>query len=145
MRAWSELGISTTHRNLRRNSASAQLSGDDQSLDPFKLRADKAFLNEVSSVVLQQSLRNLAAAFDNFFHQRAHHPRCKSRKAKQSVRYQANALHPARSALTLAKQDEPLQISWSRPLPEDAKLISLTISKDQADRYFVSLLVETEL
>ncbi len=47
--------------------------------------------------------------------------------------------------LTLAKMEEPLQIVWSRPLPEKAKLSSVTISKDTAGRYFVSFLVEEDI
>src|SRR5262249_36357211 len=98
-----------------------------------------------SSVVLQQSLRNLDAAFQNFFDQRANYPRFKSRKDKQSVRYQSNAFTHKDGRIRLAKQDEALAISWSRPLPEDAKLISVTVSKDKAERYFISILVETEI
>src|SRR5262249_50326148 len=43
------------------------------------------------------------------------------------------------------KQSDPLDIAWSRPLPDDAKLLSLTISRDTSGRYFVSILVETGL
>jgi putative transposase len=44
--------------------------------------------------------------------------------------------------ITLAKMDEPLPLRWSRPLPEGAKPSSVTITKDCADRYFISILVE---
>jgi fermentation-respiration switch protein FrsA (DUF1100 family) len=53
------------------------------------------------------------------------YPRFKSRKGRQSVRYQSNAFTHKDGQITLAKQDEPLEISWSRPLPEDAKLVSV--------------------
>ena len=46
------------------------------------------------------------------------------------------------STLTLAKQKEPLDIIWSRPLPEECKPSSVTITKDASGRYFVSILVE---
>ena len=49
------------------------------------------------------------------------------------------------SELTLAKMDDPLAIHWSRPLPKDAKPITITISKDPAGRYFVSFLVEEDI
>ena len=39
----------------------------------------------------------------------------------------------------------PLDIHWSRPLPKDAKPITVTITKDPAGRYFVSFLVEEEI
>jgi len=50
-----------------------------------------------------------------------------------------------RELLILAKQSEPLDIVWSSPLPDDAKILNLTISRDTSGRYFVSILVETEI
>lgn len=114
-------------------------------LTQLKKQPETLFLNEVSSVVLQQSLRNLDTAFRNFFANRAAYPNFKSRKTAQSMRYANNAFTLKDNRLTLAKQHQPLEISWSRPLPEDAVIQSLTISRDSAERYFVSILVETEV
>jgi putative transposase len=47
--------------------------------------------------------------------------------------------------LTLAKMTEPLEIRLHRSLPKNAKLSSVTISKDCANRYFVSILVEEDI
>ena len=47
--------------------------------------------------------------------------------------------------LTLAKMSEPLPIHWSRPLPEGARPMTITLSRDSAGRYFVSFLVEEEI
>jgi putative transposase len=44
--------------------------------------------------------------------------------------------------LTLAKMPEPLDIRWSRPLPEGAAPSTVTVSRDSAGRWFVSLLCE---
>src|SRR5260370_25124718 len=41
--------------------------------------------------------------------------------------------------------DEPLDIHWHRPLPKGAKPSSVTISKDCANRYFVSILIEEHI
>ena len=41
--------------------------------------------------------------------------------------------------------DEPLAIVWSRPLPAEAQPSTITVRRDQTDRYFVSLLVEEEM
>ncbi len=60
-------------------------------LTEWKKEPEKTFLSEVSSVVLQQSLRNLDAAFTNFFEKRADYPRFKSKRGPQSVRYAMNA------------------------------------------------------
>jgi putative transposase len=90
-------------------------------------------------------LRNLDTAFTNFFEKRAQYPKFKSRRHRQSVRYATNAFSFRDGRITLAKQSEPLDIAWSRPLPDDAKLINLAISRDTAGRYFVSILVETDV
>jgi putative transposase len=114
-------------------------------LTEWKKETEKAFLSEVSSVVLQQSLLNLDTAFTNFFEKRAQYPKFKSRRARQSARYATNAFTYRGGRITLAKQSEPLDISWSRPLPEDAKIVNLTVSRDTSGRYFVSILVETDV
>lgn len=49
-------------------------------LTVWKRTDGPAFLNEVSSVPLQQALRHLQAAFANFFAKRAKYPTFKSRK-----------------------------------------------------------------
>ena len=114
-------------------------------LTELKKQPEKAFLAEVSSVVLQQSLRNLDVAFTNFFAKRAKYPQFKKRKHAQSVRYATSAFSLRDGQLTLAKHAVPLNIVWSRPLPEDAKPVNVTVSRDTANRYFVSILVETEI
>jgi len=114
-------------------------------LTQWKKEPEKAFLSEVSSVVLQQSLLNLDTAFTNFFEKRAQYPKFKSRRHRQSVRYATNAFTFRGGSITLAKQSEPLDIVRSQPLPDDAKIINLTISRDTSERYFVSILVETDV
>jgi len=113
-------------------------------LTEWKKEPEKSFLSEVSSVVLQQSLLNLDSAFTNFFEKRAQYPKFKSRRHRQSARYATNAFTYREGRITLAKQSEPLNISWSRPLPDDAKIINLTVSRDTSGRYFVSVLIETD-
>jgi putative transposase len=90
-------------------------------------------------------LLNLDVAFTNFFERRADYPKFKSKQDRQPLRYATNAFTYRDGSVTLAKQSEALDISWSRPLPDDAKLINLTVSKDRSERYFVSILVETDI
>src|SRR6266511_32984 len=59
-----------------------------EALTQWKKEPEKAFLNRVSSVVLQQSLRNLDSAFNNFFEKRAEYPLFKDSKNKQTDRFQ---------------------------------------------------------
>ncbi|MFB4297841.1 RNA-guided endonuclease InsQ/TnpB family protein [Actinomadura sp. NTSP31] len=112
-------------------------------LTEWKKSRDLAFLSEVSSVPLQQALRHLQAAFTGFFDKRAKYPRFKSRKkARQSAEYTRSAFKYREGRLTLAKMSGPLNIVWSRPLPDDARPSTVTVSRDGAGRWFVSILCE---
>ena len=115
-------------------------------LTRWKRTEEMAFLNEVSSVPLQQALRHLQAAFANFFARRAKYPAFKSRKkSRASAEYTRSAFRWRDGRLTLAKMSEPLRIVWSRPLPEGAVPSTVTVSRDAAGRWFVSLLVEEKI
>ncbi|AZQ38127.1 transposase [Streptomyces cyaneochromogenes] len=112
-------------------------------LTAWKKTRELAFLNEVSSVPLQQTLRHLQVAFTNFFGKRAKYPRFKSRKkSRKSAEYTTSGFRFRDGKLTLAKMSEPLDIVWSRPLPEGAKPSTVTVSQDAAGRWFVSMLCE---
>ena len=112
-------------------------------LTAWKKTEELAFLNEVSSVPLQQALRHLQLAFTNFFGKRAKYPRFKSRKkSRRSAEYTTSAFRFRNGELTLAKMRDPLGIVWSRPLPQDARPSTVTVSQDAAGRWYVSLLVE---
>ncbi|MBN6051705.1 transposase [Nonomuraea sp. RK-328] len=112
-------------------------------LTAWKKTGELAFLNEVSSVPLQQALRHLQTAFANFFARRAKYPSFKSRKkSRASAEYTRSAFTWRDGRLTLAKMRQPLDIVWSRPLPEGARPSTVTVSQDAAGRWFVSVLVE---
>src|SRR6266487_1516964 len=114
-------------------------------LTQLKKQPEYSWLNEVSSVPLQQELRHLEKAFVNFFEGRAEYPKFHKKHGKQSATYMSTAFSWDGVRLTLAKMDEPLTIRWSRPLPVSCKPSSIIVSKDGAGRYFVSLLVEQEM
>jgi putative transposase len=110
-------------------------------LTSWKKTDELAFLNEVSSVPLQQALRHLQVAFTNFFAKRARYPSFKSKKkSRRSAEYTTSAFRYRDGNLTLAKMTEPLDIVWSRPLPEGASPSTVSVSQDSAGRWFVSLL-----
>ncbi|MET9040659.1 RNA-guided endonuclease InsQ/TnpB family protein [Streptomyces mirabilis] len=112
-------------------------------LTAWKKTGEPAYLNEVSSVPLQQALRHLQTAFTHFFGKRARYPRFKSRKtSRRSAEYTSSAFRFRDGKLTLAKMTEPLAVVWSRPLPEGASPSTVTVSQDAAGRWFVSLLCE---
>ncbi|GII15354.1 hypothetical protein Ppa05_20800 [Planomonospora parontospora subsp. antibiotica] len=112
-------------------------------LTRWKKTEEPAFPTEVSSVPLQQALRHLQTAFSNFFAKRANYPRFKSRKrSRASAEYTRSAFTWRDGRLTLAKMAEPLDIRWSRPLPPGAEPTTVTVSRDAAGRWFVSMLCE---
>ena len=111
-------------------------------LTALKREEGTAWLAEVSSVPLQQSLRHLEKAMVNFFEGRAEYPKYHKKHKRQSATYTANAFTWNGSTLTLAKQKEPLNIVWSRLLPDGATPSSVTVTKDASGRYFLSILVE---
>ena len=111
-------------------------------LTTLKRQEEVAWLQEVSSVPLQQGLRHLESAFRNFFDGRAKYPTFKKKRGPQAATYASSAFQWDGTSLTLAKMEAPVNIRWSRPLPKDAKPSTVTITKDSAGRYFVSFLVE---
>jgi IS605 OrfB family transposase len=111
---------------------------------------ERAWLAGVSSVVLQQALADLNAAYRNFFDSvtgkrkgpRAAPPRFRSRKdARQSVRFTKNARFAVlgNGRLRLPKVGD-VEVRWSRALPTEPS--SVTVIRDAAGRFFASFVIE---
>jgi putative transposase len=114
-------------------------------LTQLKQQEATVWLSDVSSVPLQQALRHLEKAFITFFEGRGNYPTYKKKRQQQAATYVDTAFRWDGSTLILAKMTDPLEIVWSRPLPKGCKPTTVTVTKDGADRYFVSLLVEEEI
>jgi len=110
----------------------------------------RAWLSEVSSVVLQQALADLNAAYRNFFASatgkrigaRIAPPRFRSRKdSRQAIRFTANARFRVldNGKLRLPKVGD-VPVHWSRALP--AAPSSVTVIRDAAGRFFASFVVQ---
>ena len=112
-------------------------------LTGWKKDPEHSWLNEVSSVPLQQVLRHLQAGYSNFFKGLAKYPTFKKKDGIQSAEYSTSAFKWDGESLKLAKQTEPLDIRWSRRFT--GKPTTVTVSKDTAGRYFVSILVEEDI
>ena len=119
-------------------------------LTEAKKTPERAWLAEVSNVVLVQSLNDLHKAYRAFFASvvgkrkgpRMAAPRFKSRKdSRQAIRLTRNgfSIRP-NGRLYMAKVGE-IEVRWSRDLPSEPS--SVTIVKDAAGRYFASFVVET--
>ena len=77
------------------------------------------WLNEVSSVPLQQARRHLDTAYRNFFQRRARYPQFRRKDGPQSAEFTKSAFSYRNEMLKLAKMTEPLKVVWSRKLPSD--------------------------
>ncbi|MFF4843029.1 RNA-guided endonuclease InsQ/TnpB family protein [Streptomyces collinus] len=118
-------------------------------LTASKKMPERAWLAEVSSVILQQSLRDLDTAYRNFFdglkgkRPRVGPPRFKSKRdTRQAIRFTVNAgwkITPG-GKLRLPKVGD-VAVKWSRTLPSTPSTV--TVVMDSAGRYFASFVVQS--
>lgn len=113
----------------------------DRRLTALKHQPETVWLNEVSSVCLQQALRDQQQAFAHFFDKRAAYPAFKRKAARQGANYTAQgfAFDATTRTLKLAKIGR-IKVRWSRnaiPHPSSVRLI-----RTASGRYFVSLVVD---
>ncbi|MFD7875337.1 RNA-guided endonuclease InsQ/TnpB family protein [Streptomyces sp. NPDC059766] len=122
-----------------------------QVITAAKRTGERVWLSEVSSVVLVQSLRDLHAAYRNFFScvtgrrkgPRVAPPRFKSRRdSRQSIRLTANGFSLRGNGRLYVAKVGDLRVRWSRPLP--AVPTSVTVTRDAAGRYWASFVVDTD-
>ncbi len=121
-------------------------------LTAAKATPDRAWLREVSAVVLQQALVDLSAAYHNFFASatgqrpgpKIAQPRFRSRKdRRQVIRFTRNAgFSVSRGGRLRLPKIGDVPVRWSRKLPSVPS--SVAVIKDAAGRYFASFVVETE-
>jgi putative transposase len=118
----------------------------DRALTAMKKDQALAFLNEVSSVPLQQVLRHQHKAFSAFFARRAGYPRFKSRRSRQSAHYTRSAFTMRGGILHLAKMSAPLRYVWSWPEPELTSLnpVMVIVARESDGRWYVTFTVDTD-
>ncbi|GAA4633436.1 RNA-guided endonuclease TnpB family protein [Actinoallomurus vinaceus] len=118
----------------------------DAALTGWKKTEDLAFLSEVSSVPLQQTLRHQHAAFANFFAGRAEYPRYKNRNARQSAHYTRSAFRMNNGELHMAKTKGPLAFVWSFDDVEVSTLkpTMVVISRDPDGRWYATFAIDTD-
>ena len=121
-------------------------------LTAAKKTPERAWLGEVSAVVLQQALADLNAAYRALFASvsgkrkgpKIAPPRFRSRKdARQSIRFTANSRFRVlgNGRLRLPKIGD-VAVRWSRELPSAPS--SVTVIRDPAGRFFASFVIETD-
>jgi putative transposase len=113
-------------------------------LTAWKADPETAWLYEVSNVALQQGLQHLQQAYVNFWGKRSKYPHFKSKhKSRASATFTTSGFRYRDGRVTLAKMAGPLDIRWSRPLPQGAEPSTVTVSRDAAQRWHISILAES--
>lgn len=115
------------------------------------LKKEKEWLKEVDSISLQQSLKDLDVAYQNFFRRvkngdkQVGFPKFKSKKnPKQSYRTQNvnNNISIDGNKIKLPKLG---LVRFTNSRSFDGKIKNCTISKTKTNKYFLSVLVEEEI
>ena len=101
------------------------------------------WLRDADSQALQQSLKDLDRAYENFFKGRAEYPNFKRKYGKQSLRY------PQRFKTDFpAKRIYLPKVGWVKCVFHraiDGKMKNCTVSKTKSGKYFVSIQCEVEI
>ena len=111
------------------------------------LKKEKEFLKEVDSISLQQALRHLDTAFQNFFKQpKTGFPKFKSKKNHNNSYTTVcvnNNIKLENGIVTLPKIGK-VKVRQHRSIPENYILKSVTVSQTPSGKYYASILFEYE-
>lgn len=124
------------------NKKSLNYYDDAKNLTELKSKDGYEWLYDINSQTLQASLRNLEVAYQNFFKKRAKFPRFHSKKNKQCIKI-PQFFKIEDEKLFIPKLKDGIEIKQHRPIT--GKTVSCFISKTSTDKYFVSILCETDI
>ena len=117
-----------------------------------ELKKEREWLKEVHSKVLQQSVRDMNKAYDNFFKLHTGYPKFKSKKDyEQKCRFPKDAFIGIRgNRIDLIKSLKDIHFKCSvrdeRYLNKNQdKVHSLTLTKTKSDQYYLSVLIDKQL
>ena len=107
------------------------------------LKKEHEWLKEADSIALQQSLRHLDRAYDNFFKKRGGYPKFKSKRSHQNYRTinVNNNICIEGNRIKLPKAGY-VKIVNTRDF--EGRIVSATVSKTASGKYYISLQVEEE-
>jgi putative transposase len=111
-------------------------------LTELKRQPEVVWLNEVSCVPVQQSLRHLQTAFVNFWENGAAYPNFKRRDERQSAEFTRSGFGWRNGQLTLARIGQ-LKVRWSRRFSGEPTTVH--VSRTASGRYYVSFRVDEPL
>lgn len=105
------------------------------------LKKEKEWLKEVDSTALQQSLKHLDEAFKRFFKRQTNYPKFKSKKNPVQSYKTTSSIEIAGNKIRLPKLK---WVKFAKSREVNGRIISATIRRNPAGKYFVSVLAEVE-
>ncbi len=105
-----------------------------------KLKQEFEWLGDADSQALQQSLQNLARAFENFFAKRGRYPRFKSKHGRQSAQY------PQRVKIEGSRIYLP-KVGWTKCVVHReivGHIKTVTISRNACGQFHAAILTEDD-
>ena len=106
-----------------------------------KLKQEFEWLKDADSQALQQSLQNLARAFDNFFAKRCMYPRFKSKHGRQSIQY------PQRVKIEGSRIYLP-KVGWTKCVVHReiiGKFKTVTVSRNACGQFHAAILTDNDV
>jgi len=114
---------------------------------PKQLKAEFSWLSEVSQATLQQKIRDFEQTKTQFFNKKRKtiigYPKYKNKYSRQTFRLPNTKFKIKDSKIQLEKIGK-IQYVKDRNLPEDVKLLSVTVSKELNEKYYISINFEIE-
>ena len=118
------------------------LSYNNSSKVLTELKKTKTWLKEVDSISLQQTLRDLDSAYQNFFNGRSRYPKFKKKQDKNSYRTNSNIKIDNRyitvPKLGMLRFRDNYKLEGKHIL----KIYNITISKTSSGKYYASITAE---
>ncbi|SFA45930.1 putative transposase [Anoxybacillus pushchinoensis] len=132
---WNET-YQETGKGLTYNACSSQLT---------QLKKEFTWLKEVDSIALQSSLKHLDDAYDRFFKKQNDKPRFKSKKnpvQSYTTKYTNGNIAVLDKHIKLPKLG---LVRFAKSREVEGRILSATIRRNPSGKYFVSILVETDV
>ena len=112
-------------------------------LPKLKAKEETKWLNEVNSQSLQQAIFNLDRAYKRFFKEKKGFPKFKAKyDTKQSYQVPQHVTVDFKTGVLCTPKLKPMKIKFHRKFKGTVKTV--TISKTPTNKYYASILVETE-